>query len=98
MVRTSENHDLLFQIAVKDLGFDDQRYYDTEKKTGRKLLLSQYPEKRIHLNTQTLKQIIPYTHFMCYPYSSVTEGLSIDGSDIDGAIVVAEEKTTLQQE
>ena len=53
--------------------------------------LAQNPDVRIRIGTSFLKAVVNYDVFKCYPDCSVGRDESIEGSDIDGRIVVTKE-------
>jgi hypothetical protein len=53
--------------------------------------LQEHPEKRIRIDGQALKSIIPYDRFLCHPNSSIAFDRAVEGSDIDEAIVITEQ-------
>ena len=50
--------------------------------------LAQNPDVRIQIGTSLLKAVVNYDVFKCHPGCSVGRDESIEGSDIDGRIVV----------
>jgi hypothetical protein len=73
-----------------------QRCYDilsntirNQRKTDQRAqLLKEHPEKRMRIKTNSLRQIIDYKDFKCHPQCSIARDQAIQGSDIDGALVI----------
>lgn len=73
---------------------------DPEKMAKRASLLVEHPELRRRIDTTLLKDVVNYEVFKCHPDCSVARDQAVDGSDIDGGIVVTKEPVPpeLQQE
>jgi hypothetical protein len=68
------------------------------KMATREAFLQENPQARIRPNTTRLQAVVPYTAFRCHPDCSVARHTAIEGSDIDGGIVVTTEPMTPQQQ
>jgi hypothetical protein len=65
----------------------------SEKKLKRQRFLAENPEARIEIDTQELYQILQIDYVMkCARDSSVARGQAIQGSDIDGAVIITEKE------
>jgi hypothetical protein len=72
--------------------------YSQRKMDERRVMLKEHPELRRRLNPAQLHRIIDYKLFLCNPRSSVARNEAIEGSDIDGGLVVMEEAADEQTE
>lgn len=67
------------------------------KVTEREKLLAEHPELRISIDTQPLRKIVDYQAFKCARGCSIPNDLAINGSDIDGGLVITQKQTELKQ-
>lgn len=68
------------------------------KMEARSKLLQERPEERRHIDSSKLKTIIDYESFKCHPQSSIARDEAIQGSDIDGALVVSRNEVPIEQQ
>jgi len=68
------------------------------KMEDRKTLLEKSPESRQSINTRKLKQVIDYVDFKCHPECSIARDEAVQGSDIDGGLVVLSERVGVDRE
>ncbi len=64
----------------------------------RRALLAAHPELRLRVDPDPLCGIIPFAAFKCAPGSSVARDEAIQGSDIDGGLVVSHQPTSAEAE
>lgn len=88
---------LFYQLAAERLA-EPQDEFNLEKQQERAKYLASFPEARIRVNTIPLREIIPYAHFKCHPFSSVARDESIEGSDIDGGVVITAQRIPEEQQ
>lgn len=70
-----------------------------EKKVAeRRTLLLERPELRLQVNTDPLRSIIDYSAFKCNPRCSIARNDAIEGSDVDGGLVVLREETPIESQ
>ncbi len=68
------------------------------KNAERAGLLQENPNLRIVVQAGPLREIINFIDFRCNPSSSVARNEAIAGSDIDGGIVITEDKQQIGKE
>jgi hypothetical protein len=83
----SPHHERDFQILQEIL----RRGMPNPKLEDRKALLEAHPELRRRINFEPLRQIIDIVSFKCVHRSSIARDQAIEGSDIDGGLVVLRE-------
>lgn len=69
-----------------------------EKKENRRRALGENPLLHRFVNTARLREIIDYEVFNCSPYSSVALNEAVEGSDIDGGVVVSSLPSTVDHQ
>lgn len=69
-----------------------------EKRWVRLMEFSQHPKRQIIINTASLKSIIQYDEFLCYPHCSVDRHQARHGSDINDGLVVTSASVGLEQQ
>jgi len=62
---------------------------DHDKMKRRTALLKAHPEKRLRLDTSSLKGIARFSEMVCHPECSVGRDEAVAGSDIDMALVIS---------
>lgn len=85
------SNDIARSILMKNI-------HSQEKVEERERFLVEHPESRIRVDTTKLKAIMAYEEFKCHPNSSVARDQAVRGSDIDVAVVITSEPTSLEQQ
>lgn len=89
----------MFDWFHRDKFNDDEEWYAAreQKEKERKMLLDKYPDLRRRVQTEKLKEIVDYEYFKCVWGSSVAKDLAIEGSDIDGGVVVTDREVSEEE-